>query len=68
MTKECEHCHALYWLSERLQSSALMSPVFEKCCKKGIILLSPFPDPPTDLQRLLTGDRQQEKAFCNNIR
>ena len=42
MTIECEHCHALHWSSERLRASALISTVFEKCCKKGIVPLSLF--------------------------
>lgn len=67
-TKECEHCHALHWLSERLRDSTLASPVFEKCCKKEIVPLSPFPDPPADLQHLLAGDGRQEKEFRHNIR
>ena len=58
MTIECEYCHALHWPSEPLRGSGLTSTIFEKCCKKGIVPLSPFKDPPVDLQHLLTGDEQ----------
>lgn len=68
MTRECEYFHALNWSSEHPRKSALTSTVFEKCCKKGMVPLSPFQDPPADLQRLFTSDGRQEKEFRKHIR
>lgn len=57
MTHQCPHCHALHWQTERDRTSGLSSTSFEKCCKKGIVRLTLFQDPPLELRHLLESDR-----------
>ena len=63
MIVTCDHCKALHWSLERLQNSALSSTVFESCCKKGIVLLTPFKALPQILQNLLEGNGVLEQHF-----
>ena len=68
MTSQCSHCNALHWPTERVRTSGLNSPNFEKCCKMGIVPLTPFQDPPRVLQRLLEGEGPHEMDFRKHIR
>lgn len=67
MTVVCTHCYALHWCSERPKQSALLSTIFETCCKKGFVPLSEFSTLPRTIQKLLERQRQQERHFQENI-
>ena len=67
MEKECQHCHARFWLCEKTGGSRV-DPIFNRCCNQGDIVLSPLEVIPTLLQQLLDGEDQQAKEFRQNIR
>nr|XP_040257571.1 uncharacterized protein LOC109741812 [Aegilops tauschii subsp. strangulata] len=65
----CEHCHALMWHEERLQSYGCRKPTFGICCKRGQVILPPLKEPPPYLTSLLTRDGGKRSAnYRKNIR
>ena len=65
----CQHCHALMWHGEKLQSSSSTQPSFGQCCKQGKIILPPFKEPPPYLTSLLTrGGGEISANYRKNIR
>ncbi|KAM3034710.1 hypothetical protein ACUV84_028545 [Puccinellia chinampoensis] len=65
----CQHCHALMWHGERLQSSRSTMPSFGICCKRGEVTLPPLKEPPQYLMSLLTRDGGKRSAnYRKNIR
>lgn len=65
----CQHCNALLWYEERLNSNkSTTNPSFGMCCKQGKIKLPPLKEPPQYLKRLLTGEGKDSTNFRENIR
>lgn len=60
----CQHCNALLWYEERLNSNkSTTNPSFGMCCKQGKIKLPPLKEPPQYLKRLLTGEGKIRLTF-----
>lgn len=65
----CQHCNALLWYEERLNSNkSTTNPSFGMCCKQGKIKLPPLKEPPQYLKRLLTDEGKDSTNFRENIR
>ena len=66
----CSYCGARFWAEERVRGHGrTTSPVYNKCCRGGSILLPPYKPPPEPLLGLLTGkDPALSRHFFDNIR
>lgn len=67
MDHVCRHCKARHWIGER-SGGALNNPEWEKCCKKGDVVLEPLQAPPRFLHELLTSAEPFAKDFRSHIR
>ena len=68
-TYRCEHCNAILWCEERLNSHrGTKKPSFGICCKQGKIDLPKIAYPPPYLAGLLTGEGSDATNFRENIR
>ena len=68
-TYRCEHCNAILWCEERLNSHrGTKKPSFGICCKQGKIDLPKMAHPPPYLAGLLTGEGSDATNFRENIR
>ena len=65
---QCQHCGAMFWLSEKLSSSSMSSPKFSLCCMQGKVRL-PHPHQPLGYLKFLMEDKEsiQAKEFRENI-
>lgn len=68
MTFVCDHCSAKHWLGEAKTSSSRRSPVFELCCKDGLVRLPELRRPPLRLYNLLINQDPEAKMFRKHIR
>ncbi|KAL6646680.1 hypothetical protein ACP70R_015757 [Stipagrostis hirtigluma subsp. patula] len=66
----CPHCGARFWSEERVRGQGrTTSPVYNKCCRGGSIVLPSYKAPPEPLLGLLTGrDPALSRHFFDNIR
>ncbi|WVZ87025.1 hypothetical protein U9M48_033727, partial [Paspalum notatum var. saurae] len=66
----CPHCGALFWNEERVRGCGSRdSPIYNKCCRGGTIVLTPYKPPPEPLIGLLTWqDSKLSKRFFEGIR
>lgn len=52
----CSHCGPHFWYEERVRGHGrTTSPVYNRCCRGGSIVLPPYSKPPAPLLALLTG-------------
>ncbi|ORE22587.1 hypothetical protein BCV71DRAFT_247426 [Rhizopus microsporus] len=65
--KECSHCHALYWIDERQETSSLSNSNWELCCNQGSVQPQLLPDPPQYLKDLLASTDTQGRHFKDNL-
>lgn len=57
------------WYGERLQKNKSCSaPRFGLCCLQGKVRISLPPEPPKELQNMMSKLDRQGKEFCKNIR
>ncbi|KAJ1275409.1 hypothetical protein BS78_05G133600 [Paspalum vaginatum] len=66
----CRYCGVLFWYEERVRRARqTSSPIYNKCCKGGSVILPPYRVPPEPLRGLLTGVNTSLSAhFFDNIR
>lgn len=63
----CQHCHAIMWHGEKLNSGSGRS--FGQCCRQGRVTLPPLKEPPSYLASLLAIDGGKTSAnYQQNIR
>jgi len=67
MNIECPFCKALHWLEERVSSSTIRHPEFERCCQHGKVKLDPLRVPPLALYNLFVDDTRAGREFRKNI-
>ncbi|XP_062182700.1 uncharacterized protein LOC133886841 isoform X2 [Phragmites australis] len=69
---ECEHCHALFWYTERVRGSTsprAKAPAYNLCCRGGKIWIPPFKEPPSFLQEPIKFNGNTRcKKFLRHIR
>lgn len=69
MSFMCTHCHALHFSEERLANSRNRTAArFSRCCGEGKVVLPAISGRFPELERWLTEDTAQAKAFRKNIR
>ncbi|ORE20539.1 hypothetical protein BCV71DRAFT_163036, partial [Rhizopus microsporus] len=68
MDKECPNCHALHWTGERQQNSSQSNPIWESCCKQGLVQLPLLAQPPEYLKDLLARTDTIGRQFKDNLR
>ncbi|XP_058791046.1 uncharacterized protein LOC131664174 [Phymastichus coffea] len=61
----CQHCQAKHFKDEKVSNKGLS---FNDCCGHGSVVLDPFPDFPSELINLFSGEHEKSSIFFDRIR